>query len=274
MGNENRSNEKRAFSQIPYTSERPSKPRDFGITEICDWGLPLNYLKDYLDHTGEYLDCSKIVLGFGSLYSQRILKEKIKIYHDADVKVQPGGIFFEYAAALNKRAEFLEECKEVGFDYVEVSDSRSDWTRTQKDDHIKSVVDSGLQVIPESGGGQGHPVQEIVDDVVASMDKGAWKVTVDTAEIQDANSGEVNTDLLDALLKKVDLKDIILEVWAVPIWGGHTYQIRDTEIWLIKQFGPEVNIANLMHDWVFPMEGLRRGVGININSKTGGMNYN
>ena len=274
MGNENRSNELRAFSKIPYTSERPPKPRDYGISEICDWGIPLNQLKDYLDHTGEYLDVSKIVLGFGSLYSKRILQKKIDLYHDADVKVQPGGIFFEYAAAVDKRAEFLDECLAVGFDYVEVSDSRSDWTREQKNDHIKSVLDAGMHVIPEAGGGQGHPVQEIVDDVVASLDMGAWKVTVDTAEIQDANSGEVRKELLDALLAKVSIKDIILEVWAVPIWGGHTHQIRDTELWLINQFGPEVNIANMMFDWLFPLEALRRGMGININSKTGGLNYN
>ena len=29
------------------------------------------------------------------------LKQKIDIYHSANVRVQPGGIFFEYAAKLN-----------------------------------------------------------------------------------------------------------------------------------------------------------------------------
>ena len=239
--------------------------------EICDWGIPVKQLEDYLDHTGEFVDVAKFVLGFGALYSLKKLKQKIDIYHKANVKVQPGGIFFEYAVKLNKVNEFFDHCHEAGFDYVEVSDSRSDWTREEKNKHIKSVIDAGFAVIPESGGGTQHSIQNIVDDVKASLEMGAWKVTVDTMEIR-APGGEIRQDLFEALLEKVAMSDMIFEVWAIPVYGIHTTQIRDTEIWLIHQFGPEVNIANLMFDWVFSLEGLRRGVGININSKTGGKN--
>ena len=269
MGN---TDEIRAFNSIPFTSERSPKPRDSGISEICDWGLPLGYLDDYLDHNAEFLDVAKIVLGFAGLYTEKKLQKKIDIYHKHNVKVQPGGIYFEYAAAQDKVDAFLGHCKDVGFDYVEVSDSRSDWSREQKNAHVKSVVDAGLAVIPESGGGEQHTIQEIVDDVKASLDLGAWKVTVDTAEIR-APNGEIREDLFAALLAEAKMADLIFEVWAIPIWGGKTHQIRETELWLLKQFGPEVNIANLMHDWLFPLEALRRGVGININSKTGGLDY-
>ena len=132
--------------------------------------------------------------------------------------MQPGGIYFEYAASLNKVGEFLEHCKEAGFDYVEVSDSRSDWTREEKNRHIKSVVDAGIAVIPESGGGEQHSIQDIVDDVKASLDMGAWKVTVDTAEIREPG-GEIRHDLFDALLAEVDMKDMIFELWAIPSMG-------------------------------------------------------
>lgn len=98
MGN---SEELRAFSNLLYTSERSAKPRDTGISEICDWGIPFGELADYLDHTGEFVDVAKIVLGFGALYPLNRLKQKIDIYHSANVRVQPGGIFFEYAAKLN-----------------------------------------------------------------------------------------------------------------------------------------------------------------------------
>ena len=259
-------------ANLPYTSERSPKPRETGISEICDWGIPFGELEDYLDHTGEFVDVAKIVLGFASLYPLSRLKRKVDLYHSANVKVQPGGIFFEYAARLNKVNEFFDHCHEAGFDYVEVSDSRSDWTREQKNAHIKSVVDAGLAVIPESGGGTQHSIQDIVDDVKASLDMGAWKVTVDTAEIR-APGGEIRQELFDALLAEVAMKDLIFEVWAIPIWGGHTHQIRDTEVWLISQFGPEVNIANLQHDWVFALECMRRGMGININSASAGLSY-
>ena len=273
MGKEKEFDESRAFPNIPFTSEPTPKPRKSGISEICDWGIPLGELADYLEHTGPYVDVAKIVLGFGSVYSQKMLKKKIDMYHQAEVKVQPGGIFFEYAASINKVQEFFEHCLEYGFDYVEVSDSRSDWTRKEKNDHIQSVIDAGIEVIPESGGGTQHSIQEIVDDVRSSLDMGAWKVTVDCAEIR-SPEGEIRQDLFDALLKVAKQEDMIFEVWAVPIWGGHTHQIRDAELWLINQFGPEVNIANLQHNWVFALEALRRGVGININSKTGGLDYN
>ena len=220
-----------------------------------------------MEHTGEFVDVAKIVLGFGAVYPLKMLKKKIDLYHQAQVKVQPGGIFFEYAASLNKKEEFFEHCHEVGFDYIEVSDSRSDWTRKQKNDHIQSVIDAGIEVIPESGGGTQHTIQEIVDDVRVSLDMGAWKVTVDQEEIQESHGGEIRQELFDALLAKVSINDLIFEVRAIPIRGGQTSQIRDTERWLIRQFGPEVNIANLQHNWVFALETLRRGVGININSK-------
>ncbi len=216
MGNNMK--ELRAFSKIPFTSEPTSKPRQSGISEICDWGIPLGELKDYLEHTGEFVDVAKIVLGFGSVYSQKMLKEKIDLYHQAQVKVQPGGIFFEYAASLNKTKEFFEHCQEVGFDYIEVSDSRSDWTRKQKNDHIKSVIDAGIEVIPESGGGTQHSIQEIVDDVKESLDMGAWKVTVDCAEIR-SPEGEIRQDLFDALFKVAKQEDMIFEVWGCSNLG-------------------------------------------------------
>ena len=271
MGNNNQ--ELRAFSNIPFTSEPTSKPRESGISEICDWGIPMGELTDYLEHTGEFVDVAKIVLGFAAVYPLKMLKKKIDLYHQAQVKVQPGGIFFEYAASLNKTEEFCDNCIEYGFDYIEVSDSRSDWTRKQKNDHIKSVIDAGIAVIPESGGGTQHSIQEIVDDVKASLDMGAWKVTVDQEEIQESHGGEIRQDLFDALFAKVSINDLIFETRAIPIRGGQTSQIRDTERWLIRQFGPEVNIANLQHNWVFALETLRRGVGININSKSGGLDY-
>tara|TARA_B100000579_G_scaffold248200_1_gene203886 strand:+ start:48 stop:863 length:816 start_codon:yes stop_codon:yes gene_type:complete len=264
MVKEKEFDEPRAFPNIPFTSEPTPKPRESGISEIADWGIPLGELTDYLEHTGQYVDVAKIVLGFGSVYSLKMLKKKIDMYHQAEIKVQPGGIFFEYAASINKIQEFFEHCREYGFDYIEVSDSRSDWTRKEKNDHIKSVIDAGIEVIPESGGGTQHSVEEIVDDVRSSLDMGAWKVTVDQEEIQESHGGEIRQELFDALLSKVSINDLIFEVRAIPIRGGQTSQIRDTERWLIKQFGPEVNIANLQHNWVFALECMRRGMGLNI----------
>ena len=51
----NYTEELRAFSKIPFTSEPTPKPRETGISEICDWGIPLGELTDYLEHTGESL---------------------------------------------------------------------------------------------------------------------------------------------------------------------------------------------------------------------------
>jgi len=263
---------RRAFSNIPFTSERPPKPRNYGISETCDWGIPHGQLRDYLDHTGEFVDVAKIVLGFAGLYPLDKLQEKIGIYKDANVRVQSGGIYFEYAARLGLIPQFLEHCHEAGFDYVEVSESRSDWTREERNAHVKSVVDAGHNVIPECGGGTQHSVQEVVDDVKSLLDLGAWKVTIDTAEIR-APDGEIRQDLFDALLAEMEMHDLIIELWALPIWGGRTHQIRDSELWLIDQLGPEVNIANLQFEWVFALEALRRGMGLNINSRSGGLSY-
>ena len=261
-----------AFSNIPLFGERSAKPRDTGLSEIVDWGMPLGQQADYLELTGDFVDVAKICCGFGAIYPLEVLKRKVEIYHAADVKVHPGGLHFEYAVAHNREAEYYDHCHEIGFDMIEISDSRSDWSLSTKMALIQRAIDAGLGVVAEAGGGEGHPIQEMVDDVKASLEIGAWKVTIDTAEIK-SPAGDIREELFDALLAEMEMKDMIFELWAVPIWGGSTSQIRETELWLVRQFGPEVNIANLMYDWVFPLEALRRGVGINILSKSGGADY-
>ena len=253
----------RAFSSISLVGERSTKPRETGISEIVDWGLTLVEQAGLLDLAGEFIDVAKICCGYAGIYPLEVLKRKVEIYHEADVKVHPGGLYFEYAVAKNREAEFYDHCHEVGCDSLEVSDSRSDWSLSYKTALIGRAIDAGLRVVAEAGGGEVHPIQDMVDDVKACLGAGAWKVTVDTAEIT-APDGTIREDLFDALLAEVDMKDMIFELRALPIRGGLTSQIRDTEKWLVRQFGPEVNIANLMHDWVFPLEALRRGVGLNI----------
>src|SRR5215831_7705500 len=106
-------------------NERDAKPRSRGVTEIRGpYYTPMGarYLQDVLETMGAYIDGLKFGGGSFVLYPRQHLRELIDLCHAHEVYVSTGG-FVE--AVLPQGAEtvrhYLGECKELGFDIVEVS---------------------------------------------------------------------------------------------------------------------------------------------------------
>src|SRR5579871_4224375 len=114
----------RAFSFL-RVNQRSPKPRTTGLTEIRGpYYTPLGkrHLEDILETMGDYVDSLKFAGGSFSLMPRPVLVELLKLCHDHDVLVSTGG-FLEYVLTQGAGAvrKYIEECKRVGFDTIEIS---------------------------------------------------------------------------------------------------------------------------------------------------------
>ena len=114
----------RAFAFLPI-NERAHKPRSRGITEIRGpYYTPVGrrYLQDLLETMGEYVDTLKYAGGSFTLMPREAVQGLNELCHEHDVEVSTGG-FLEYVLAQRGDyvARCLEECRELGFDIVEIS---------------------------------------------------------------------------------------------------------------------------------------------------------
>src|SRR4051812_14211554 len=116
--------DERAFASLPI-NRRPGKPRERGVTEIRGpYYTPMGkrYLQDLLETMGLYVDALKFAGGSFCLMPRPALTELIEVCHASDVLVSTGG-FIEHVLTQGPEAvrRYLHECRELGFDIVEIS---------------------------------------------------------------------------------------------------------------------------------------------------------
>src|SRR5213079_2416680 len=117
-------NSERAFTYL-RTNEREHKPRTRGITEIRGpYYTPMgkHYLEDILETMSEYVDSLKFAGGSFTLMPRKALKEIIDLAHLYNVLVSTGG-FIEHVLTQGSEAvhQYIQECRNVGFDILEIS---------------------------------------------------------------------------------------------------------------------------------------------------------
>ena len=69
-----------------------------------------------------------------------------------------------------------------------------------------------------------------------------------------------NEELILAIRQNVDITRCIFEL-ATPRVGSTTVQIYTVKKFLVKTFGPDVNLGNVTHDVVIETETTRLGLG-------------
>ncbi len=254
------------FMNIPH---RPEKPRDTGITMMIDWGMGVAQQRDILDIAGVYIDIAKIAVGLSGIISERVLTEKIAAYADYRVSAFIGGQFLEYGVyhqGMEIAKRYYEEARRVGFEYVEVSDNNLEISPEDKYELVRmGVEDFGLKILGEVGSKtECSSTQAMVDGIKGCLASGAWKVFVEGAEFTDKEDGSIREDVIDGVTKGVDLKDIIFELPGHWISNVHACGIHDMEVFLVQQFGPEINIANVAPGEIMMLETLRTGIGVKL----------
>jgi phosphosulfolactate synthase len=238
------------LSHIPARTE---KSREEGVTMVMDKGLSLRQAQDLIDASGHLVDLVK--LGFGTSFVTPHLKEKIKLYQKADIKVYLGGTLFEAFVARGQYKDYRKVVDSLGLDTVEVSDGSINIPPKEKCKYITELA-RHFRVLSEVGSKEtGILISPArwVSMMRSELDAGSWKVIAEARESGNVGiyrpSGHAHTTLVNRILSKVPAKDIL---WESPQ--------KSQQVWFIKQLGANVNLGNIGPEEVIPLETLRLGL--------------
>ena len=255
----------RAFAFLRL-NERPAKPRSRGVTEIRGpyyTPLGVRQLKDLLETMGAYVDTLKYAGGSFALMPKEAVRALNELCHEHGVQVSTGG-FLEYV--LSQRgdavARYLEECRELGFDIVEIS---SGFVTLPADDLVrltKAVTKSGLKAKPEVGiqfgaGGASsiealeaegiRDVGQAIELAKRHLDAGAHMLMIESEGITE-QVRDWRTDIVAEIVSELGLARVMFEA-ADP----------DVFSWYVKNYGIDVNLF-VDHSQIVQLECLRAGI--------------
>jgi phosphosulfolactate synthase (CoM biosynthesis protein A) len=240
---------RKAFDFVKI-SDLPPKPRKSGVIEIRGpYYAPttIGYVKDLLEMWGDYIDGFKFAGGSMRLLSVDMVKRILKVCHDHDVYVSTGG-FIERIIVQGPDAvdRYLEECKSLGFDVVEISSGLAPIPLDDKVEIIKQVKRRGMMAKPEIslmiGAGAGthvagyKPKLRGVDDLMketrAHLKAGAQIMMLESEGItEDLPPNKWRTDVVKKLVSEFGFKSWMFESSDPPVFK-----------WYLKNFGSNVNL--------------------------------
>ena len=251
------------FVELPPARSQ-HKPRATGLTMVADFGLPYGMVKDMLEMAGRYIDLGKIAVGTSRLYDLGYLRKKLTLYRRHRIRPFIGGQFQEYVFATygeKMLPRFLREAKRVGFDVVEVSDNCVELTPRQRRAQIRLAVDCGLAVFGEVGSKDAkNDAALLVSQAEDCFAAGAELVLVEAAEL--IANGKPKMKLINGLRKGLDMSKVLIELPGPWISGITLSVVEDMKKFLVAEFGPDVNIANVMPQDIMETEALRVGLGV------------
>src|SRR5215472_4148329 len=127
----------------------PSKPRNSGVIEIRGpyyTPVTFSYLKGLLEDWGEYVDGYKFAGGSMRLLSRERVRQIIQLCHAYNVYVSTGGfverVIVQGADAVDK---YLDECKTLEYDMVEVSSGLAPIKLADKVAIVKKIQELGMK---------------------------------------------------------------------------------------------------------------------------------
>jgi len=254
----------RAFDFLRL-NERQPKPRTRGLTEIRGpYYVPMGprYLEDVLETMGEYVDAFKFGGGSFSLMPRRAVKGLIELCHAHAVEVSTGG-FIERVLAQGADAvrAYLRECRDLGFDVVEVS---AGFVSVPTDDLLRlveQVQEAGMKAKAEVGvqfgaGGASsaaalaaegtRDVEWAVGQARRFLDAGAYQIMLESEGVTE-NVATWRTDVPARFAQALGLEKVMFEAADPEVFA-----------WYVKDYGPEVNLF-VDHGQIVQLESLRSG---------------
>ena len=252
------------FHFVPLPASRSTrKPRQSGRTMIVDDGLPLAYAKDLVALGGDYIDLAKIKTGTARLYPRAQLVQKLKLYKKHRIQPFLGGQFHEYVFATQGEKAlpaYYAESRALGFEAIEISDNTVPLTDAQRRGQIRAAVKAGLTVYGEVGSKEtmSNP-KLLIGQARLCFDAGAALVLVEAAELVD--KGKLRRKTLDLLVRSLDLSRVMIELPGPWISDVRGCDIEDMKKALVRELGPDVNLANVSPLSIIDTEATRTGLG-------------
>ena len=242
------------------------KPRSQRITEVRGpyySVLGRRYLEDMLETMGDHVDSLKFAGGSFSLMPEPAVKGLIDLCHKHEVLVSTGG-FIEYVVMQGVEAarRYIEECKSLGFDIIEVSSGfitipPDDWLRL-----IEAVQRAGLKAKPEVGiqfgAGGATAAQELKAEGTRDprwavalarrfLDAGAYMIMIESEGITE-NTEPWRTDVPAIFMNELPPEKLMFEAADPEVFA-----------WYVKNYGPDVNLF-VDHSQIVQLECLRSGI--------------
>lgn len=239
-----------SFLSLP---ERSTKPRTTGLTHVLDKGETVESTQSILATAAAHVDVWKF--GWGTAYIDPTLADKLSLLRSANVHTCLGGTLLEIASAQGKAEACLDWAREVGFDRVEVSRGVAPMSVSEKHKLIRRAAES-FDVMAEVGSknpDEVAPPEQWASEIAGDLDAGAqWVIT------EGRESGTVGIYRSDGSIRE----DIVLAATAAGGVDKVFFEAprKDQQAWLIRLFGPEVNLANIACDQVLALETLRLGL--------------
>lgn len=239
--------------KFPHVPERPTIPRNSGLTMVMDKGLSLKESEMMLDSSNEFIDIVK--LGFGTSMVSPNLKEKVALYRAAGKKVYFGGTLFEAFLMRGILDDYYRYCDKYGVDSLEVSDGSMEIPHGRKCEIIQEAS-KNFNVLSEVGSKEEGILispAKWIKMMTNELEAGSWKVIAEARESGTVGiyrpNGTAHVVLINKILAKVKQEDIL---WEAPK--------KTQQVWFIKQFGANVNLGNIATNEIIPLETLRLGL--------------
>jgi phosphosulfolactate synthase (CoM biosynthesis protein A) len=209
------------------------------------------------------VDVLKFAGGSFSLMPRKAVKELLDLSHRYDVQVSTGG-FIEHVLTLGPQAvdQYIQECKDLGFDIIEISSGfisipTDDWLRL-----IEKVQKAGLKAKPEVGiqfgAGGATATAELaaegtrdpewaIQQARRFVDAGAYMIMIESEGITE-NVTTWRTDVVAKIINAIGLEKPMFEAADPEVFA-----------WYIKNYGAEVNLF-VDHSQIVQLETLRAGI--------------
>ena len=238
---------------LPFLPDRTVKPRQSGVAMVMDKGLSMREAEDFVETAGHLADFVK--LGFGTSVAANKVKEKVRVYLDANIKVYVGGTLFEAFIIRNMFDDYLRYIDQLGLDSVEVSDGSMLMDHDVKCEYIHKLS-KNYTVLSEVGSKESGILiapGRWVEMMQKELQAGSFKVIGEARESGNVGiyraSGKAHVTLINKILAKVDGDKLL---WEAPL--------KPQQVWFIKHFGANVNLGNIAPAELIALETLRLGL--------------
>jgi phosphosulfolactate synthase len=232
---------------------RTSKPRQAGLTHVLDKGMSVAEVENLLEVAASYVDIIKF--GWGTSVVTENLEAKIALCQKKGVDIYCGGSLFELALQRGKVDDYVAYLKDCGIKLLEISDGVIELPIEDKLRHISRLARE-FTVLSEVGSKDEAVVvspTRWVKQIKAELEAGAWKVITEGRESGTVGlyrgSGEIRTGLIDEIETQLDTARLMFEAPQ-----------KAQQVWLIKHFGPNVNLGNIPPGEVIALETMRQGL--------------
>lgn len=232
---------------------RAAKPRTVGFTHVVDPGLTRVEAEGLMEVAAPHVDVVR--LGWGSALVTGALEAKLATYREHDVAPMLGGTLTELAYRHGRVDALIEALQRLEIAHVEVSEGTLDLEPGDKR-RLIGRLSAEFTVFAEIGSKDGRLAPSAalwVRQASEALEAGADKIVCEGRVSGDAglytSDGAIRDELVDALVSAAGVERLIFEAPR-----------RSQQAWLIRHFGPDVNLGNVLPHDLIAVESLRLGL--------------